>query len=197
MKYGELNLGQIEAIVNKLGGIDGVKKFLGGELIVSRPIKIWTEKDGIIRFSVTSDGTTGEEWIDRLEKKSFLLSDNAKSVLRSKNFKPTFGITYKIAVLKGQLFDENECITKNIRKEAKKRKFSIPNAEVACLVMDKFSDKELEAIRLCWIIVIEISSVAPSLFNAGRGGVRYWNGPRSEWFCGSGFAFVESQVSSS
>ena len=34
MKYGELNLGQIEAIVNKLGGMDGVKKLLSGVMIV-------------------------------------------------------------------------------------------------------------------------------------------------------------------
>lgn len=34
MKYGELNLGQVEAIVNKLGGMDGVKRFLSGEVLV-------------------------------------------------------------------------------------------------------------------------------------------------------------------
>lgn len=34
MKYGELNLGQIEAIVNKLGGMDGVRRFLSGETVV-------------------------------------------------------------------------------------------------------------------------------------------------------------------
>ncbi|MCX6735616.1 MAG: hypothetical protein NTZ13_00860 [Candidatus Parcubacteria bacterium] len=35
MKYGELNLEQIEAIVNKLGGMEGVRKFLGEEIIVT------------------------------------------------------------------------------------------------------------------------------------------------------------------
>ena len=35
MKYGELSLGQIEALVNKLGGMDGVRRFLADELIVS------------------------------------------------------------------------------------------------------------------------------------------------------------------
>jgi len=30
MRYGELNLGQIEAIVNKLGGMEGVQRFLSG-----------------------------------------------------------------------------------------------------------------------------------------------------------------------
>ena len=34
MKYGILNLGQIEAIVNKLGGMEGVQRFLSGETVV-------------------------------------------------------------------------------------------------------------------------------------------------------------------
>lgn len=34
MKYANLDLGTIEAVVNKLGGMDGVKRFLSGELAV-------------------------------------------------------------------------------------------------------------------------------------------------------------------
>ena len=34
MKYASLDLGTVEAIVNKLGGMDGVKKFLSGVLTV-------------------------------------------------------------------------------------------------------------------------------------------------------------------
>ncbi len=34
IKNSELNLGQIEAIVNKLGGMSGVDRFLAGELVV-------------------------------------------------------------------------------------------------------------------------------------------------------------------
>ena len=41
MKYNELNLGQIEAIINKLGGIDGVQRFLSGEMVVSAATKVW------------------------------------------------------------------------------------------------------------------------------------------------------------
>ncbi len=41
MKYGDLNLGQIEAIVNKLGGMDGVKGLLSGALVVVNAV---TEK---------------------------------------------------------------------------------------------------------------------------------------------------------
>ena len=44
MKYGELNLGQVEAMVNKLGGMEGVRRFLAGELMVKGAeyqFKIW------------------------------------------------------------------------------------------------------------------------------------------------------------
>lgn len=34
MKYGDLNLGQVEALVNKLGGMDGVKRVLAGTVEV-------------------------------------------------------------------------------------------------------------------------------------------------------------------
>ncbi|MDP3962679.1 MAG: hypothetical protein Q8Q03_02325 [bacterium] len=36
MKYGELNLGQIEALINKLGGMDGVASLLADEMVVTR-----------------------------------------------------------------------------------------------------------------------------------------------------------------
>ena len=42
MKYAKLDLGTIEAVVNKLGGMDGVKRFLSGELVVS--VVEWTKK---------------------------------------------------------------------------------------------------------------------------------------------------------
>jgi len=202
MKYGELNLGQIEAVVNKLGGMDGVNKFLRGELIVSESVRRWREENGIIYFSVISDGTTGEGWIARLESNSFRVVEYAKSVLRSKDFKPTNGIIYEIAVLKGELFSDNERITKNIRKDAKNRKFTTPNAEIACLIREKFSDKELEAMGLYWVVAmhepIEDSDGGPELLSASRVGVgswlyTYYGGPDGKWSRDGGFAFVVSQ----
>jgi len=41
MKYGDLTLGQVEAMVNKLGGMDGVHRFLSGELVVKEPQHKW------------------------------------------------------------------------------------------------------------------------------------------------------------
>ncbi len=205
MKYSELTLGKVEAIINKLGGMEGVEKFLRGELTVSEPARTWREQDGVIYFTLPpTDGTAGSQWIERLEKKGFRNSDWAKSILKSEDFKPTSGITYEIAVLKGMLWNDNERTTKNIRAEADKRKWFKPNAEVACLIREMFTDKELEEMGLWWIVTmhepIKDSDGDPNLLDAHRYVVGSWLGaaydePDFRWYRGLGFAFVASQVS--
>ena len=164
----------------------------------------WREQDGVIYFSVTSDGTTGEQWIKRLEDKGFRVSDYAKSVLRSPDFKPTKGVTTEIAILKGMLFEDRDRITSNIRDLATQRKLTTPNAEVACLIRENFSDEEIEAMGLWWIVAmhepIKDSDGDLLLLGARRGdGGRWLNAycgsPDRRWGRDDGFAFVLSQVS--
>ncbi len=200
-----LTAGQLNAIVKKLGGHDGALKFLRGETTVAEPQRTWREQDGVIYFSVTSDGTTGEEWIKRLEKKGFRVGDYAKSVLRSKDFKPTSGVTTEIAVLKGMLFEDNDRITHKIRTFAAEGKLEAPNAEVACLIRENFSDEEIEAMGLVWIVAmhepIKDSVGVPDLLRADRNGdgrwlSSYYGKPGRRWDRDCGFAFAVAQVSS-
>ena len=200
-----LTAGQLNAIVIKLGGHDMALRFLRDELSVSEPSRSWREEDGVIYFSVTSDGTTGEDWIKRLEGNGFRVGDYAKQVLRSSDFKPTNGVTTAVAVLKGMLFEDNDRITKKIRAEADKRKLSKPNAELACLIREKFTDEEIEAMGLWYIVAmhepINDSGGDPRLLNAYRYDVGRWlsacfGRPGDRWFRVSGFAFAVSQVSS-
>src|SRR5680860_1074654 len=197
--------GKLNALVNNIMKQTGIKDpneairlVNSGEWTLVGPVRTWTERDGVIRFSVTSDGATGEQWSARLESKSFRVSDYAKSILRSESFKPTSGVTTEIAVLKGELFSDNDRITENIRKVAKKRNLSAPNAEVACLIREKFSDKELEAMGLYWIVAmheqIEDYEGDLRLLYADRGDSGAWlhtsdGSPDREWDCGRGFAF--------
>lgn len=164
----------------------------------------WCEQDSVIYFSVTSDGMTGEKWINRLKSKGFRLSDYAKQLLRSDDFKPTDGVTYKIAVLKNRIFEDKNRVTKKIRAEAEGRGFTTPNAEVACLIREKFSDEELEAMDLWWIVtmheLIEDSDGDPALLSADWDGGGSWlrafyDHPVGRWCREGGFAFVVSQVS--
>jgi len=170
----------------------------------ARLAKSWREQDGVIHFSVTSDGTTGENWITRLESKGFRADNYAKQVLRLPDFKPTNGVTTEVTVLKGMLFDDQSRITEKIRAEAGKRKLLKPNAEVACLIREKFTDQEIEAMGLWWIVTmhepIKDSDGDPSLLQASRSDGGRWlntynDEPDDTWDCANGFAFTVSQVS--
>lgn len=195
----DLTAGQLNAIVKKLGGRDGAIKFLQGKLTVSEPTRNWREQDGVIYISVTSDGTTGPEWIKRLEGKGFHLSDYAKSVLCSPDFRPTKGVTTEIAILKGVLFEDLDRTTSNIRDMATQRKLTTPNAEVACLIREEFSDEDIEVTGLIWIVTmhepIKDSDGDPSLLGASRSDGGRWldTWPGSRWDRDSGFAFVVSE----
>jgi hypothetical protein len=183
----------------------GLQKFLSGLCPpVVEPARRWREKDGVIYFSITSDGTTGPQWIERLEGKRFRIGEYAKKVLRSDDFKSTDGVTTEIAVLKGELFDNNDRITSKIRDEAGKRKLVKPNAEISCLIREMFTDEEIEEMGLWAIVamheVVEIECGLRLLgsFRHDGGG---WLGtfcayPSSGWDLYFGFAFVAPQVSS-
>lgn len=165
---------------------------------VLRVRDIWLEKNGVIYFSVTSDGTTGPEWAKRLEAKGFRVSDWAKRLLCSSDFKPTSGVTTEIAVLPGKLWNDDVRITMNIRATAKCY-FQMPNAEVACLIREKFSDEEMEARGLRWIVImhepIKVSDDDPRLLRAsrnddGRWLLAYYGHPACWWSRDDGFAFA-------
>ncbi len=194
-----LTAGQLNAIVKKLGGHDRALRFLRDELSVSGPTRSWREEDGVIYFSVTSDDTTGEDWIARLYANGFHVGNYAKQMLRSPDFKPTSGVATEVAVLKGMLFEDNYRITKKICTEADKRNLSKSNAELACLIREKFTDKEIEAMGLIWIVAMH-EPINLGLLNVDRRDDGRWLvasrvGPDDRWFRDCGFAFVMSQVS--
>lgn len=203
--------GQLDAALMKIGQdagmgtADGIRAFLSGELSVSKPACRWREQDGVIYFTLPpTDNTTGPEWIKRLEGKGFRIGDYAKSMLCSPDLKPTNGVIYEIAVLKGMLFEDDDRITKKIRAEANRLNLNKPNAEVACLVREKFTDEELEAMGLWWVVImhepIKDSGGDPDLLDVSRGGNGRWldaccDDPGHGWSRDDGFAFVISQVS--
>jgi len=199
-KFACINGGQSEAVLNKLVKLTGetdpeeaIMAFLRGEYVLHESPCKWREENDVIYLSVVSDGTTGPEWIERLEGKKYNLSKWAKDLLRSSDFMSTTGVKYELAVLKGKLFEESKRVTEEIRDEAKRRGLSTPNAEVACLIREKFSDKEIEEMGLWWIVTmhkpIRDSDGDLCLLDASYGS------PDFRWGRSSGFVFTVPQVS--
>lgn len=161
--------------------------------------------DGTIRFTVTSTGTTGTEWIPQLEGQGYKVWDYAKSVFGSPNFPaPTkVGTIHHCAVIPGEFFEDGSRITKTIRAEGARRKYRDPHPEIAGLVRQKFTDDELKAMGLWWMVVmhkaIKDSDGDPSMLAASR----YDDGREvgacdgrlgSRWRRVNGFLFVLPQV---
>jgi hypothetical protein len=208
----EVATGKLNALVKNIMRQTGtsdpneaVRLVNSGEWILTNPVRRWREQDGVIYFSVTSNGMTGPQWIEHFEKKGIQLSKWAKDVLLSPDFKPTNGVTTEVAVLKGMLFEDNDRVTSKIRAEAGKRKLVKPNAELGCLIRDMFTDEEIAAMGLVWIVAfhepIKDSDGVPYLLSADRTGdgrwlYAYYGRPDNRWGRGDGFAFAVSQVSS-
>ncbi|HAL50590.1 TPA: hypothetical protein DDY56_03375 [Candidatus Uhrbacteria bacterium] len=200
----ESELGTVFDLLSKLNDqewVQAFKRFLRKENpwpIIAGEEK-WHEENGVIRFSVITNGTTGEGLIARLGSKSLRVSRYAKQVLCSPDFVPSeSGTVVDVVVLKGSLFEDSVRTSANIRAEADKRRHKKLNIEVACLIREKFTDKELEAMGL-WAIVamhdpIDDSDGDPSLLGASRIDVGRWLNaysaePDDRWHHAYGFAF--------
>jgi len=147
---------------------EAIRLFNSGEYVAVKGNKKWSEKDGVIYFTVTSDGTTGAQWIERLEEKGYVIGLFAKQSLLSEEFKPTNGVTTKVAVLKNLVFEQHQPVSEVITKAAHVRKWEAPNAEIACLIRENFTDDDLDVLDLVSITImhepIKDSDGDPGLF---------------------------------
>lgn len=207
MKYSEMTFGRMEAVINKLGGMEGVDKLLRGELTLTEPKRNWREENGIIYFSVTSDGATGEGWIKRLEKKGYEIYPRDRfNAVCSPDFNPTTGVTTKVAILKKIIDGRPGRTTKEIRDFAAEHNLVAPNAEVACLIRENFSDWDIKAMGLNDIVVMHKPIKHPRsvngkvLLSGGHSTGGHWpgvyGGDHDEWWDDDhniGFAFAVSQ----
>ncbi len=207
-QYYELDgqLGEIKRQLRQLSGypfsVDGLRVALQDVIEGHFVSKLWREEDGVIYFSVTSDGTTGEGWIRRLENNGFLVGGHAKQSLCSPKFKPTNGVTTEVGVICGSIFEDDDRIARTIRGEAANRKFRRPKAELSCLIREKFTDEEIEAMGLSYINVmhepiknlegiltlLQVSCQGNGELMAGSGS------PDFKWIRGGGFAFAVSEA---
>ena len=160
----------------------------------------WIEKDDVIYFYIASKGMSGQDWIAHFQSKGYNIPYYAQQILMSNDFKVSPADTiHHIAVLKGGTFIDSGCgcVTKKIRARAKEMKFSKPNAEIVCLIRDQFSNDDLKAMGLWWIVCmhkpIKDSNGVPSLLGVSHDHdswlCAYLDHPEDEWGGQHDFAF--------
>lgn len=157
----EISAGQLNAVVKHImrqtritDPVEAVRQFNAGQWVLSD--RRWEEQNGVIVLSVTSDNTTGPEWISRLEGKGVCVCELAKQFLCSPDFYPTDGTVYKIAVLRGKSFQDIERTINGVLRNIQvfQRPFIPLNAEAACLIREKFSDREIMGMGLTGIAIM-------------------------------------------
>ena len=139
---GKLNT-LVKNIIKQTGETDpnkAVELVNSGRWLITKFPSSWVEKyDGVITFPVKSDGTTGEEWITRLQSKGFRIGKTAKKVLRSKDFIPTKDVTTEVGIFQSKRFEGSNWSRGNLNTEAEKHGFKKPNAETAFLIIEALS----------------------------------------------------------
>lgn len=113
----------------------------------------FTEKDGIIYFSVFSEGFTAEQWLNYFEKNKVIISKTVREIILSMRFKPTIGEKYFV-IIKGNNFTNETRTLENIKKFAQEKKFRKLNAETICLLRKALSDDDLEKFGLKEVVVM-------------------------------------------
>lgn len=194
----------IAALEQEFFPLNALKRPIDSKRIVTSVSK-WREEDGIIYFTVTSDGTTGAQWIDRLKDAGHIVEPrHAGTILLSKDFIPTTGVTTEIAVFKGRPWGSDTQKAVDFDAIAEKQKWTKPNAEVACLIREMFTNKNLEQMGIWWIVVRHkpIIALGDSWFLAAdRGDGNHYgltacrSFPSTRGDRTGGCAFVCSQVS--
>ncbi len=159
----------------------------------------WTEQGGIIRFSVTSDGMTGPEWIKNLKTRGVEFEQSVLDLLRSSGFRSTSGRSYRVAILRGTHVAGDMWVG-NITRAARARRLRQLPLEAAFLVEATLSNKLFEdQLRLARIQIVHRYLGAGRLLLTHFRGCGRWLEFRLGPPCGGwpretlGFAFLDTK----
>ncbi|MBU1032772.1 hypothetical protein KJ937_02475, partial [Patescibacteria group bacterium] len=172
MKYGELNLGQIEALVNKLGGMEGVRKFLRDELVVReldpKELKPWQN----IKLGTHAK----DELVRELEVSDFHVSDWAKDMMAQDAFTvATEEIELELIVVTvAELGFKNGASFKQICERAKERGLELCPAEVGAQLRRQYQDQSYGEWLLIAMDPITASDGGLGVFRVGHGNGGFW-----------------------
>jgi len=167
-EIGMFTVDQLEEVIERVGGYERAKRLINHELKVVDIVPPWKEENDIIYLPpVTSIGTTGPEWIEILKDKNrWIDMKGLKAFFLSDSFKPTSGVTYNVAIIKGKLFLDNDRTTEGVYVNADNHGFKELSPEAACLICVSLDSEEFQILWRMGICNIAIMH-APSIKDAG------------------------------
>lgn len=194
MKYGELTLGQVEALVNKLGGMEGVQRFLSGELLVSATAKVWKTWKTI---QLGTGLQTADDFRKAVKKAGMKIGDWANDILGKPAFTATESVTEVELVVASvaELGFKDGATRKDIYVRAQELGLDLCPAEVGPQLRLQYTDQPNRE----WLIIamepITDSDGDLGLFDVEHGGDGCFldaNGgdPDGFWHGGSRFVFL-------
>jgi hypothetical protein len=210
MKYGEVNLGQIEAAINKLGGMDGLNALLRDELDIRRkPSPFCTNEHGhyIITVIARYHHLTGQEEIAHVKAKGFKISTSARSILLSTgpdsydaHHRLENGKVYTVAIVPRSQIKGHNGTTTTMQEYGKLCGYSEPLAGLSSLISKAISNETLEEIVGVKFIVT-LHKPINNLFLMSPLNLEYWlssypANPEITWFNDVAFAFIVPEKSS-
>lgn len=123
---------------------------------IAETIYLDPEKTQRFNISITSDGTTSEEWCKYFNTGVFTLLKEAEDVLLSPYFKPTRGVTTKVVIVKEKRLKGKDyyLTTENVRNYALRQRLTAPSLEVACLIARAMDKTNMRTMGLSDIVIM-------------------------------------------
>lgn len=194
MKYGELTLGQVEAVVNKLGGTEGVKRLLSGEMVIKEiehKFEVWKT------IKLGTGLKTADDFRKALKDNGFSIGNWANDILA----KPAFTVASEetevdlVIVTVAELFKKGAPRRDQIYERAKEVGLEICLPEVGPQLRIQYPDQPNGNWVLIGMEPIADSDGNPNVFDVGRSGSGLWldgswGSPDSVWDPDYQWAFV-------
>ena len=152
-------------------------------------------------ITLTALGLTGSQWIKRLETEGYKISEYAKQVLNSPDYdcermKKGEKVTVQFVSVKD--LNQTVATTQEIKDFAKTKGWEMPKGELALLIREAISDKQMEDMGVYYIEAlhepINDSVGNPRVliadrYDGGRWVDAYWGDPSRQWYGSGAFAF--------
>jgi hypothetical protein len=156
-----IETGKLNAMVKNIMrqmGIDNpeeaIKRVNSGRWHVCPSNRFWREENGVIYFSVNHNKEANYRgWIERLIRKEFAVENRVETMLSMVNM-PLDEVS-KVAILKGELFTDDERCFEKIYTEAHRCGLIKPSAMISCPIREALAKEDMKAMGLRRIVIMQ------------------------------------------